>query len=144
MPKWINLFFVGLFGFFLTSCCCPPSPSETVAAPAQPQPPAQFAVANNDDCGEPFPGFDWLNGNVFAYEIIDKRYNQQGFKVKTLEHRDGFMVHLNCARNLPDIATAYDWLRQSGYTFHSYGGENNRNKDTGQYITVDKGVLLRP
>ncbi|MEA3322913.1 MAG: hypothetical protein U9Q12_01715 [Patescibacteria group bacterium] len=136
----MNLVLVGLLGIALTACCCPES-AETVYAP-QPQPPAQFAVVS--DCGESFPAFDWLDGNVFAYEILDKRCDNQGFKVKVLEHQDGFMVHRDCARNLSSTSAAYDWLRQKGYTFYTYKTENSPDTDiVGRYKAVDRGILLR-
>ncbi len=139
MTKWINLFFVGLLGIILTACCCPES---TYVSAAQPQPPAQFAVVN--DCGESFPAFDWLDGNTLAYEIIDKRCDKQGFKVKVLEHQDGFMMHLNCVRNLPSSSAAYDWLRQNGYNFYSYKVENSPDDDVARrYKAIDRGILLR-
>jgi hypothetical protein len=125
------------------TACCPQqqtysqAPANISASHASP------SVMYGSTCGNNFPAYDWLEGSQYAYEILDKRNNGSGYKVKILKNVNGEMTHIVCAHGLQTPREAYDWLRNAGYTFQaeSFAIDTGHYTDH-NYTVISRGVIL--
>ena len=102
----------------------------------------QGIFTENLSCGKSFSANGWAKGYTFAYEVLDKTSKGKGYKVKTLANVNGYMIHLDCARNLPSRDAALAWLLDKGYGIGSDGSEDDDGA-SGQHLTIDRGPLYK-
>ena len=103
--------------------------------------PASSIFIENVKCGNAFYADGWASGYKFAYEVLDKTSEGNGFKVKTMANVDGRMIHLDCTSNLLSKDAALAWLIKQGYGLSSDGAE--AGGAGGLHRTVDRGPLYK-
>jgi hypothetical protein len=129
MKTKVTGFFFMMLTVLIVSACASPAPARNSRN-------ADVTFTENLSCGERFRADGWAQDYDYAFEIIKKG---SGYKVKTLANVDGWMIHLDCARDLPSHESAIGWLKSRGYTFRQDGSEDGG--PSGHHLTVNRGPL---